>query len=120
MLTKILWQSRKRGITLPYKVRPKKISVRLFFVLMLDIKFQVRSLSGSLVFTANNIARLVESKKGHNLVNISRNSLKSLTDHLNLNLKSYAKYQNPSSSGSQDIVLTRFFHSYNGIFEKGA
>ena len=34
--------------------------------------------------------------------------------------KPYAKYKNPSSSGSQDIVLTRFFHSYIGKVEKGA
>ena len=41
----------KKGITLPYKGRPKKkkIRVRLFFVLMLYIKFQVPSSSGSLV-----------------------------------------------------------------------
>ena len=40
----------KKGITLPYKVRPpKKIRVRLFFVLMLYIKFQVPSSSSSLV-----------------------------------------------------------------------
>ena len=51
---------------------------------------------------------MVESKKGNNLVNISRNSLKSKAGHLNINPKPYAKYENPSSSGSQDIVLTRF------------
>ena len=52
---------------------------------------------------------LVEWKKGHNSVSISRNSLKSLSGHLNINPKPYAKYQNPSSSRSQDIMLTRFF-----------
>ena len=51
---------------------------------------------------------MVESKKGHNLVNMSRNSLKSQSDHPNIDPKPYAKYENPSSSGSQDIVLTRF------------
>ena len=60
---------------------------------------------------------MVKLKKGHNLVNISRNSLKS---HLNIDPKPYAKYQNPSSSGSQDIMLTRFSHCYNGKAEKGA
>ena len=50
MLTKFLWTSRKRGITLPYKGRPKKkIRVRLFFVLMLYIKFKFPRSSGSLV-----------------------------------------------------------------------
>ena len=29
-------------------------------------------------------------------------------------------YQNPSSSGSKDIVLTRFSHCFNGKVEKGA
>ena len=28
--------------------------------------------------------------------------------HINIDSKPYAKYQNPSLSGSQDIVLTRF------------
>ena len=36
------------------------------------------------------------------------NSLKSYSGHLNIDPKPYAKYQNPSLSGSQDIVLTRF------------
>ena len=51
---------------------------------------------------------MAESKKGHNSVNISRNSLKGLLGHLNINSNLYAKYQNTSSSGSQDIVLTSF------------
>ena len=63
---------------------------------------------------------MVKSKKGHNLVNISRNLLKSKSGHLNIDPKPYAKYQNPSSSGSQDIVLTRFSHCFNGKVEKGA
>ena len=49
VLTRFLWPSRKRGITLPYKSRPKKIRVRLFCVLMLYIKFQVPRSIGSLV-----------------------------------------------------------------------
>ena len=52
---------------------------------------------------------MVQSKKGHYLVNISRNSLKNLSGHLNIYPKLYAKYENPSSSSSQVIVLTRFF-----------
>ena len=51
---------------------------------------------------------MVESKKGHNLVNISRNSLKSLSGHLSIDRKPYAKFETPSLSGSQVIVLTRF------------
>ena len=51
---------------------------------------------------------MVKSKKKHNLVNISRNSLKSESGHLNIEPKPYAKYENPSSSRSQVIVLTRF------------
>ena len=63
---------------------------------------------------------MVESKKGHNLVNISRNLLKSLSGHPNIDSKPNAKYQNPSSGGSQDILLTRFFYCYNGRVENGA
>ena len=51
---------------------------------------------------------MVKSKKGHNLVNILRNSLKSQSSHLNIDPKPYAKYKNLSSSGSQVIVLTKF------------
>ena len=52
---------------------------------------------------------MVKSKKGHNLVNISRNALKSYSGHLNIDPKLYAKYENPSSCGSQVILLTRFY-----------
>ena len=38
----------------------------------------------------------------------------------NIDPNLYAKHQNPSLSGSQDIVLTRFFYCYNGKVEKGA
>ena len=51
---------------------------------------------------------MVKSKKGHNLVNISRNWLKTEPGHLNIDAKAYAKYENASSSGSQVIVLTMF------------
>ena len=60
-------------------------------------------------FTTNNYAILVQSKKGDNPDNILGNSLnKSLSGHLNIETKPFAKYQNPSSSSSQDIVYTRF------------
>ena len=52
---------------------------------------------------------MVESIKGHNLDKISRNSLKDYSSHRIIDPKSNAKYQNPSLSGSQDIVLTNFF-----------
>ena len=63
---------------------------------------------------------MVELKKGHNLVNISLNSFKSKSDRLNVDPNPCVKYQNPSSSGSQDIVLTRFSHCYNSTDENGA
>ena len=63
---------------------------------------------------------MVESKKGHNIVNISLNSLKSSPHRLNIDPNPYVKYQNPSLSGSQGIVLTKFSHCYNGNVEKGA
>ena len=63
---------------------------------------------------------MADSKKGHNLVNISRYSLKSKSGHVNIDPYLYATYQKPRSSGSQDIVLTRFFYCYNGRVEKGA
>ena len=53
-----------------------------------------------------------KSKKGHNSINVLQNSLKRLSGHLNNDPKLYAKYQKPSSSSSQDILLTRFFYCY--------
>ena len=49
-----------------------------------------------------------ESKKVHYSVKILLNSLKNYSRHLDIESKPDANYQNPSSSGSQDIVLTRF------------
>ena len=63
---------------------------------------------------------MVESNKGHNLVNISQNLLKTLSGHLNTDPKSYAKHQNPCSRGFQDVVLTRFLDCNNGRVQKGA
>ena len=34
--------------------------------------------------------------------------------HITIDSKTCANYQNPSSNGSLDIVLTRFFYCYNG------
>ena len=63
---------------------------------------------------------MVESEKGNNLVNISGNSLNSSSGHLNVNHKQYAKYQDPCSSGSQDIAFTMFIRCNIGKVEKGA
>ena len=41
-------------------------------------------------------------------MNFSWNMLRSQSGHINIDPTPYAKYQNISSSGSQDIVLTRF------------
>ena len=51
---------------------------------------------------------MAESKKGHNLVNISWNFLKNKTGRLNIDPNLLAKYENSSLSGSQDNVLTSF------------
>ena len=92
----------KKGHNFAIQGPTEKIRVRLFFVQMLHIKFQavkrfssfttnnkkgitlsifhgIRSKVNQVFssFTTNNNAILVESTKGHNLVNISRNSLKS-------------------------------------------
>ena len=48
---------------------------------------------------------MVELTKGHFLVNVSRNSVKSLKGLLNIDPNSYAKYHNPSLRGFQDIVF---------------
>ena len=48
-------------------------------------------------------------KKGNNSTENLQNRFKSQSLHLHLNLHLYAKYQNPSRSGSSDILFTRLF-----------
>ena len=100
----------------------KSYSVHLNFNPNLNAKYQNPSSSGSqdIVLTRFSIVIMPESEKGHNSVNILWNTLKSYSVHLNITFNRYAKYQNPSSSGSHDILLTMFFYCYNGRVEKGA
>ena len=63
---------------------------------------------------------VAKSKKGHNSMNVLQNSLKSYSGHLNINSKLSATYQNPSSSSSQDIFLTKIFYCYNSKVVIGA
>ena len=63
---------------------------------------------------------MARANKGHISVNNLWNSRKRISGHLNVDPNLYAIYLNPSLSGSQDIVLTRFFYCYNGRVEKGA
>ena len=62
---------------------------------------------------------MAESKKGHSLVNISRNSLRSLSGYLKINPKSYATYQYPSSSGFQYRVDKVFIIAIMAESKKG-
>ena len=39
--------------------------------------------------------------------------LNSVKSHLNTDPKQYSKFQNPTSSNSLDIMLTKFSYSYN-------
>ena len=45
----------------------------------------------------------------HNSANVLQNSVKS---HLKIDPKQYSEFQDPSSSNSLDIVLTRFSYCY--------
>ena len=72
------------------------------------------------MLTGFSVAIMAELKRERSSVNISRNSFKSYTGHLKINPKSCVKYQNPSSTGSRDIMLAKFFYCYNGRVEKGA
>ena len=48
-------------------------------------------------------------KKGNNSTENLRNKFKSKRNHLHLSLYFYANYQDPSQSGSSDILFTRSF-----------
>ena len=61
-----------------------------------------------------------ESKKEHKSVNISWNSFKCKSGHLNIDPNQYAKYQNPSLSGSQDIILQGFSVALMEELKKGS
>ena len=85
----------------PTAKKKKKVLAHLFLVLMLLIKFQVPSSSGSLVLqptkgiTDRQKDRQtdgIRSKVNPHLVNISRNSLKSKSGHLNIEPNQHAKY----------------------------
>ena len=54
--------------------------------------------------------------KGHNSANVLQNSVKI---HLNIDPKQSSKFQNPSSSNSLHIVLTRFPIVTKAKFKKG-
>ena len=73
---------------------------------MLYTKFKVPGSSGSLVLTQTTGVR---TGKGQTSANILRNSVKS---HFNIEPKQSCEFQDPSSSNSQHIVLTRFFYCY--------
>ena len=60
-----------------------------------------------------------QSEKGDNSVKYLQNSAKSLTDHLLLGHNLLAKYLDPSSSDSLDILLTRFHRFTRHKSEKG-
>ena len=74
---------------------------------MLYIKFQVLGSSGSLVLTQT---KGVTNR--HNSANVLQNSDKS---HLNMDPKQYSDFQDPSSSNSLHIVLTRFSYCYKSL-----
>ena len=58
-------------------------------------------------------------KKGINSSEKLLNMFKSESVHLNLGLYLYAKYQDPSESGSSDILFTRLFLYKMPVSEKG-
>ena len=58
-------------------------------------------------------------KKGSNSTKNLRNRFKSLSVQLHLRLKLYAKYQDPSQSGSSVILFTRLFLYKMPVSEEG-
>ena len=79
------------------------------------------SLGGSpdILLTRFHRFTLHKSKKGHNSVKFLQNFVKSSSGHLHLRHNLWAKYYDPSSSGSPDILLTRFHRFTMHKSEKG-
>ena len=73
---------------------------------MLYIKFQVPGSSGCLVLIQT---KGVTESKSITLPMFLQNSVKS---HLNIDVKQFSVFQDPSSSNSLHIVLTMFFYYY--------
>ena len=61
---------------------------------------------------------MAKSKKGHNFQYFTENT-KILITYLNINPRSHTKYQYPSSSGSQDIVLKGFYYDIMADRKRG-
>ena len=57
--------------------------------------------------------------KGNKPTKNFQKRFKSLSVHLHLGLLLYAKYQNPSQTGSSDILFTRLFQYKMPVSEKG-
>ena len=101
-----------------YRIQSK---VTLTWILKNILNFRILAQAIlSLCWQGFSINIVAKSKKGHNSINVSQNSLKNYSGHLNINSKLYAIYQNPSSSSSQDIFLTKIFYRYNSKVVKGA
>ena len=89
--------------------QPKKpIGIHLFFCAHALYKISSSWLKW---FSSLNTNKLQEKRtgKGHNSANVFRNSVKS---HLKIDPKQSSEFQDPSSSNSLHIVLTRFFYNY--------
>ena len=82
----------KKGHNFAIQSPTEKIGFRLFCVLMLHIKFQVPSSSGSLDLQPTTS---VTDRQSDGQTEI-RNSIKSYSGRLNIDPNLYVKYQNPS------------------------
>ena len=89
-----------------FQPKKKNNKYSLFFVLLLCMKFQVPGSSSSVPLTKT---KGVTEGKGHNSANVLQTSVKS---HLNMDPRQSSELQDPSSSNSLHIVLTRFSYCY--------
>ena len=128
MLTKLLllllWKGRKGGITKSIFHETRSKVYQIIWILILFCMSNIRILAQATLkmscWQGFFIAKMEESKKEHKSVNISWNSFKCKSGHLNIDPNQYAKYQNPSSSGSQDIILQGFSVALMEELKKGS
>ena len=114
---------RKRGVTQPKMYRIGSKVNQFIYTLVCTYMPNIRILAKAVlqIFCSQGCSytKCLCPKKGNNSTKNLRNRFKIYSVYLHFSLYLYAKYQDPSHSGSSDILFTRLFLDKMPMFEKG-